>query len=133
MLLSLIHILAFLKPEYERNMESAILACEEALGYPCFIKPANAGSSVGVTKVHDRAGLREAFTLAFRHDSKVVAEENIDGREIEVAVLGNETPQASLPGEIVAGNDFYDYEAKYLSGTSTPVSYTHLDVYKRQA
>lgn len=110
--------LAFLKPEYEREREAALSACEEALGYPCFVKPANAGSSVGITKAHDREELRKAFALAFRHDRKVVVEENIDGREIEVAVLGNHEPQASLPGEIVAGNDFYDYDAKYISGTS---------------
>ncbi|MCI5801995.1 MAG: D-alanine--D-alanine ligase [Oscillospiraceae bacterium] len=83
------------------------------LGYPMFIKPANAGSSVGISKARDKASLRAALELAFRHDKKAVAEETITGREVECAVMGNGQPFASILGEIVPCNEFYDYEAKY--------------------
>jgi D-alanine-D-alanine ligase len=86
----------------------------EALGYPLFVKPANLGSSVGISKVLDRAGLDRAADMAFAYDSTIVCEEAISGREIEVAVLGsNESPRASLPGEIVPSAEFYDYDDKY--------------------
>ena len=88
-------------------------ALAEALGVPFFVKPANSGSSVGVTRVADAAGLAEAFDLAFRYDRKVLVEEGIVGREIEVAVLGNEAPEAAGPGEIVSTTAFYDYDSKY--------------------
>lgn len=81
--------------------------------YPLFVKPANAGSSVGISKVKMREGLPEALQVAFAEDDKAVIEEAIVGREIEVAVLGNEDPQASCIGEIVSANEFYDYTAKY--------------------
>jgi D-alanine-D-alanine ligase len=87
------------------------------LAYPLFVKPANAGSSVGVTKVKAPGDLAEAVALAADYDEWVVIEQGVvDGREIEVAVLGNAEPRASLPGEIVASREFYDYEDKYLSG-----------------
>jgi D-alanine-D-alanine ligase len=89
---------------------------EDALGYPCFVKPANLGSSVGVSKASDRDGLEEAVEVALRFDEWVLVEEAIAGREIEVAVLGDLSPEASLPGEIVPGADFYTYEDKYLDG-----------------
>lgn len=91
---------------------------EETLSFPIFVKPANAGSSVGISKASDRASLREAISLAFVHDRKLVLEEGIDGQEVECAVLGNDTPIASTIGEIVPCNEFYDYEAKYLAGTT---------------
>jgi D-alanine-D-alanine ligase len=78
------------------------------------VKPANSGSSVGVNKVRDSAGWSTARAAAFRYDSKLLAEEFIEGREIEVAVLGNDDPQASVPGEIIPQHEFYSYEAKYL-------------------
>ena len=84
------------------------------LGAPFFVKPANSGSSVGVNKVRDAAGWAAARTEALRYDRKLLVEEFIRGREIEVAVLGNDDPQASVPGEIVPQHDFYSYEAKYL-------------------
>jgi D-alanine-D-alanine ligase len=84
------------------------------LGAPFFVKPANSGSSVGVSKVRDAAGWAAARTEALRYDRKLLVEEFIQGREIEVAVLGNGDPQASVPGEIVPQHDFYSYEAKYL-------------------
>ena len=86
-------------------------------GYPCFIKPARLGSSVGITKAHDDEELRAGVALAFEHDEKVLVEQFVDGIEIEVGVLGNRTPVASLPGEIVVTrNEWYDYEAKYDEG-----------------
>jgi D-alanine-D-alanine ligase len=86
-------------------------------GYPCFVKPARLGSSVGITKAHDEAELREGVALAFAHDEKVLVERLVEGTEIEVGVLGNREPIASLPGEIVVThNEWYDYEAKYDEG-----------------
>ncbi len=105
--------LTFLRSEYKNSPESCIQKVEKALGYPCFVKPANLGSSVGISKAHDSAELREAFELASSYDLKIVIEENITGREIEVSVLGNDFPEASLPGEILPAKEFYDYEAKY--------------------
>jgi D-alanine-D-alanine ligase len=86
-------------------------------GYPCFVKPARLGSSVGITKAHDEEELRAGVELAFRHDEKVLVEEFVSGVEVEVGVLGNLRPLASLPGEIVVThNEWYDYEAKYDEG-----------------
>lgn len=88
------------------------------LGLPLFVKPANGGSSVGVTRVGDRRALLPALEEAFRLDRKAVIEAALDAREIECAVLGNEPADASVPGEIVPSREFYDYAAKYLDGTS---------------
>jgi D-alanine-D-alanine ligase len=86
-------------------------------GYPCFVKPARLGSSVGITKAHDDDDLRRGVALAFEHDEKVLVERFVSGIEVEVGVLGNLTPIASLPGEIVVThNEWYDYEAKYDEG-----------------
>ncbi len=97
-------------------------AFEEAvatqLGFPCFVKPANMGSSVGVSKAGDAAELRAALMEAFRYDEFVVVEEFVSAREIEVAVLGNAEPRASVPGEIRPSHDFYDFDDKYIDGTS---------------
>ena len=84
------------------------------LGLPVFVKPANLGSSVGISKAYDRAGLEKAVHYAFQYDTKIVIEENIQGRELECSVLGNESPIASLPGEVLPQTDFYSYEAKYI-------------------
>lgn len=93
---------------------------ESVLGYPCFVKPANAGSSVGVSKAVDRPTLEAALLLAFKHDKKAIIEEMIVGMEVECAVLGNNDPIASVLGEIIPAHEFYDYEAKYLDdGTIT--------------
>jgi D-alanine-D-alanine ligase len=92
---------------------------EQTCGYPCFVKPANLGSSVGVSKAHDQDELGKAVERAARFDTKIVVERAVPAaREIEVAVLGNDDPQASIPGEIVPSREFYDYAAKYLDGTS---------------
>jgi D-alanine-D-alanine ligase len=85
------------------------------LGVPCFVKPSNMGSSVGVTKAHDVEELREAIEYALTYDEWVVIEEAVSGREIEVAVLGGTEPEASVPGEIVPGDEFYSYEDKYVT------------------
>jgi D-alanine-D-alanine ligase len=90
---------------------------ENPFGYPCFVKPARLGSSVGITKVHDEEELGPALELAFRHDEKVLVEEFLDGIEVEVGVLGNFEPVASLPGQIVPlGHEWYDYSSKYDEG-----------------
>ena len=93
-------------------------AAAESLGYPCFVKPARLGSSVGISKVHSPDELEPAMRLAFEHDSKVLVEEFVEGRELELGVLGNADPQVSVPGEIVIANDseWYDYAAKYDEG-----------------
>lgn len=87
---------------------------KEKLGLPMFVKPVNQGSSVGVSKVTDEKGFYEAVALAFEFDTKVMAESAIEGREIEVSVLGNTNPFVSVPGEIVSNTDFYSYESKYI-------------------
>ena len=86
-----------------------------ALGFPCFVKPANLGSSIGVTKAHDRAELEAAIAFAAEFDDTVIVEEAVLGREIEFSALGNDEPMVSGAGEIMPGKDFYDYEDKYLS------------------
>jgi len=98
-----------------------VLANIEELGYPCFVKPANLGSSVGVSKARDRDELISAIEEALRYDRKVIVEEFCDAREIEVGVLGNDEPRASVVGEIVSSNEFYDYKAKYIDGKSAMV------------
>lgn len=93
------------------------------LGFPLFVKPANAGSSVGVTRVQDRAGILPALQSALSYDTKALCEAGIDAREIECAVLGNDEPEASLPGEVVVthADGFYSYEAKYVDPTGSHV------------
>lgn len=104
--------------EYERNSEKFISEIATNLGYPCFVKPANSGSSVGITKAHDGEELKKGLEIALKHDRKVLVEEGLNAREIEVSVLGNDDPKASTPGEIVPAKEFYDYEAKYQSEAS---------------
>jgi D-alanine-D-alanine ligase len=91
---------------------------EAALRYPLFVKPANMGSSVGITKATDRQSLGRGLDEAARYDRRMVVEQGIDAREIEVSVLGNEQVAASVPGEVVPSNEWYDYAAKYLDGES---------------
>ena len=96
----------------------AIGELEQRFGYPMFVKPANLGSSVGISKAKDREGLRQALDLAAEYDRKLVVEPAIEGPELECSVLGNDEPEASVPGEIKPGAEFYSYEAKYLDETS---------------
>jgi D-alanine-D-alanine ligase len=105
-----------LRSQWETAPEKVISRIEEEYRYPCFVKPANAGSSIGVTKARSREELMEALQLAASYDRRILAEEAIEGREIEVAVLGNAEPVASIPGEVISSHDFYDYEAKYTDG-----------------
>ncbi|MBQ6997605.1 MAG: D-alanine--D-alanine ligase [Oscillospiraceae bacterium] len=104
--------------ELEGRMEAILDALEAKFSYPMFVKPAGTGSSVGVSKAQDRAALGEALAKAGAYDTKILVEEFIHGREVEVAVMGNENPVASICGEIDAGADFYDYDAKYVTDTS---------------
>lgn len=107
--------------EYEQNGEEFLHMAEEELGYPMFIKPANAGSSVGISKVNSADDFHHAMRIAFDNDHKVLVEEMITGLEVECGVLGNEDPVAAVPGSIVPCNDWYDYEAKYLAGQTKTV------------
>jgi D-alanine-D-alanine ligase len=100
--------------QYERDPEAFIALVEERLGYPCFTKFANSGSSVGTTKAHNRAELVEGLRLASSFDRKLLVERAVDARELEISVLGNDEPEASVVGEVVPAHEFYDYEAKYL-------------------
>jgi D-alanine-D-alanine ligase len=104
-----------MRHEWERRADDILRNLERSLGFPMFVKPANLGSSVGISKATDVEGLRRAIDLAGSFDRKVVVEAAVpNAREIECAVLGNDAPQASVPGEIVPSREFYDYEAKYL-------------------
>ncbi len=104
--------------EYREIKDGFLKKAEAYLGYPIFVKPANAGSSVGVSKAVDRASLEKAMETAFNEDRKVVLEEFIDGYEVECAVLGNADAQAMTVGQIKPANEFYDYEAKYENDNS---------------
>ncbi len=118
---------ALLRSAWQADPDGSIVAIEAALQYPLFVKPANGGSSVGISKARSRSELAPALTLAARYDRKLVIEQAIGGdstgkaRELEVAILGNDHPEASVVGEIIPAADFYDYEAKYLSEGSVPV------------
>lgn len=107
-----------LRSEIEHALEDVVRRAEEVAAYPLFVKPANLGSSVGITKCRHRADLVEGLMEAARYDRRVLIERGVQAREIEVSVLGNDQPLASLPGEIVPSREFYSYEAKYLDGTS---------------
>jgi D-alanine-D-alanine ligase len=124
--LPIVKHVTLLRAEWEKQPRKAVAQIEAELKYPVFVKPANLGSSVGISKVHDRKELGPALTLAAKFDRKLVVEQGVGGkkgkaREFEVAVLGNDDPQASVVGEIVPGKEFYDYEDKYLSEGSVPL------------
>ncbi len=104
--------------DWQRNPEQVADAINERVGFPCFSKPANLGSSVGIVKVHDRSELGSALDEAARLDRRIVIEKGHNIRELEIAVLGNEDPIASCVGEIVPANEFYDYAAKYIDDRS---------------
>ena len=112
----------FLMHEFAKESKKIIGVIEKKLRYPCFIKPANLGSSVGISKAHNRKELIVAIRLAGEYDLKILVEKSVENaREIECSVLGNDQPIASVPGEIVPSNEFYDYDAKYVDGKSTAV------------
>src|SRR5215204_3807382 len=108
---------ALTRKQWEKNRERWTQEIEDSLGYPCFVKPANLGSSVGIGKAENAKELGDAIDAAAQFDRRIIVEEGVDAREIEVSVLGNEDPEVSVPGEIVVKKDgFYDYEAKYVEG-----------------
>jgi len=112
----------FLMHEYTRNPKKFIASIERLLRYPCFVKPANLGSSVGISKAHNRKELEVAVKLAGEYDVKILVERGVkNAREIECSVLGDDDPIVSVPGEIIPSNEFYDYDAKYVDGKSTAV------------
>jgi D-alanine-D-alanine ligase len=124
--LPIVRHVTLLRADWEKSPRKAIAQIEAALPYPVFVKPANLGSSVGISKAHDRRELAPALHLAAQYDRKLIVEQGVGGRkakarELEVAVLGNDDPRASVVGEIIPGKEFYDYEAKYLSEGSVPV------------
>ncbi|MGE7604880.1 D-alanine--D-alanine ligase [Peribacillus sp. NPDC097675] len=110
----------FIRSEWENNMETSIQKVEEVCGYPCFVKPANLGSSVGVSKCNTPDELKKAVAEAFQFDRKIIIEEGVIAREVEFGVIGNDTPSCSVAGEIIPKTDFdfYDYSAKYVDGNS---------------
>jgi D-alanine-D-alanine ligase len=112
--LPIVDFLAITRAEWERSRAKVLRAIRKKFRFPVFIKPATLGSSVGMTKTHDAKELAAAMDLAAKFGQKIIVERAIRGREIEVSVLGNEDPKASIPGEIVPHREFYDYAAKYL-------------------
>ena len=116
-----------MRSEIEGSIPFLINQVSEKLGWPCFVKPANAGSSVGVSKVRSPEELEQALKDASKYDTKILIEEFIKGKEIECAVLGNENPIASVVGEIVPSNEFYDYNAKYIDGKSDTIIPADID------
>ncbi len=114
--LPIVEFTHFLRSQWEADPLLVELRVAEELGFPYFVKPANLGSSVGISKATDAKSLNAAIALAAKYDRKIIVERGVDAREIEVSVLGNDEPIASLPGEIVPQSaEFYDYEAKYIS------------------
>jgi len=116
--LSVTDFVPVLRKEWEQTPDSVIDRILETLACPCFVKPANLGSSVGITKAHQPEALPAALNEAARYDRRLLVEEAVDAREIEISVLGNDDPIASVPGEIIPGGEFYDYEAKYIADDS---------------
>ncbi|MFC5465522.1 D-alanine--D-alanine ligase [Lederbergia graminis] len=111
----------FIRSTWEAAPERAYDQVEKELGYPCFVKPANLGSSVGISKCDNREELDKAFIEAFKYDRKIIIEEGVTAREIEIGVLGNDFPECSVAGEIVPKKEFYDYQSKYLDGETALV------------
>ena len=112
----------FMINEFRTNSKKILWRVERALRYPCFVKPANLGSSVGISKANDRKELIQAIELAAEYDLKILVEKCVgQAREIECSVLGNDKPIASVPGEIIPSNEFYDYDAKYVDGKSKAI------------
>ncbi len=108
----------FLRSELKADPQGVMARAEQVAPYPLFIKPANLGSSVGVSKVHNHSDLYEGLLEAARFDRRILVQRGVNAREIEVAVLGNDAPRASIPGEILPSREFYSYEAKYIDDSS---------------
>lgn len=128
----------FLRREWQADPDAVIAECEAAMPYPMFVKPANLGSSVGIHKAKSRGELQAGLADAARYDRKLVVEEGLEAREIEVSVLGNDEPLASLPGEIIPSREFYSYAAKYIDASSellipAPLSQEHTELIQQLA
>lgn len=108
----------FIRKEWQKQQQVLVEEMEEKLTYPMFVKPANLGSSVGVNKASNKTELIEAINIAFKYDRKVIVETGVVGREVEMAVLGNDEPRVSVPGEIKPLTDFYDYDSKYKDSST---------------
>ncbi|HZR44408.1 MAG TPA: D-alanine--D-alanine ligase family protein [Ktedonobacteraceae bacterium] len=113
--------LVYRRRQWEREPEAVMDTIEQRLGYPCFVKPVNLGSSVGVNKAHNRTELEHDLRIAAEYDTKIIIERNINCRELECAILGNDEPLASVVGEIIPSNEFYDYNAKYVDNKSQTI------------
>jgi len=113
--------------EYKENNKKILSKIEDTLKFPVFIKPSNSGSSVGITKAHNLEELMEGIKVALEHDRKVLVERGLNASEVEVAVLGNDYPEAAVPGEIIPAKEFYDYEAKYNNESSKLLIPANLD------
>jgi D-alanine-D-alanine ligase len=133
-----VNYLVYRRNEWERSPETIMDAVEQRLGYPCFVKPVNLGSSVGISKAHERGELEHAILVAAEYDRKIIIERGINCRELECAVLGNDEPLASIIGEVIANNEFYDYNAKYIDNKSqiiipAPIPQATAEEVRRQA
>jgi D-alanine-D-alanine ligase len=115
------------RKEWEQNPDAVTAWVERSLGFPCFVKPSNMGSSVGVTKAHDASEFPAAMREAGRWDRRIVIEKAVNARELEVSVLGNDEPIASVVGEVVPSNEFYDYNAKYVDDNSLLIAPAEID------
>ena len=120
--LPIVKYISFCKHEWEEGSANILRRIEKELKYPLFVKPANMGSSVGISKAKNRKGLVKAIKEALKYDSKILVEKGLENiREIECGVLGNYHPEASLPGEVIASGEFYDYNAKYVDGKTETI------------
>lgn len=131
--LAQVKYLALSRWQWQKESESWCENIELELGYPCFVKPSNLGSSVGISKVRDRQELINGIEQALTFDSRIIIEQGVTAREIECAILGNETPQASVVGEITFLSDFYDYETKYTPGRAELIIPAKLPIEVSQA
>lgn len=113
--------LSFRLHKWKENEEDLYDEVESEIGYPCYIKPSNGGSSVGISRAKNREELKESFKEAFLYDRKIVIEEEIIAREMQISVVGNNNPKASVPGEFIMERPFFDYNAKYIDGKLIPV------------
>lgn len=128
----IVPFVSFSRSDFETDSEAIISRIEKDIEFPCFVKPSNMGSSVGITKVKALDALRMAIDIALGYDSKVLVEKAVNGREIECAVLGNGTPRAGELGEVIVGGEFYDFYDKYVDGKShTEIPAQNLDPSKR--
>ncbi|GCE11280.1 D-alanine--D-alanine ligase [Tengunoibacter tsumagoiensis] len=118
--------LVYRRNQWERNPEAILNAIEQQIGYPNFVKPVNLGSSVGINKAHDRTELEHAINVAAEYDRKIIIEQGINCRELECAILGNDEPLASVVGEVIPSNEFYDYNAKYIDNKSQVLIPAHI-------